>query len=96
MCECVSMDRSAENQRVGNVTIAAWQMEERTDQRMSVGRLPDSINGRVRVSGRDAALLDLISCMQNITVNVSFWMVATLSFFLTDRHTHVLYIYELK
>ncbi|XP_034533948.1 inositol polyphosphate-4-phosphatase type I A-like isoform X3 [Notolabrus celidotus] len=38
--------RSAENQRVGNVTIAAWQMEERADQRMSVGRLPDSINGR--------------------------------------------------
>uniref|UniRef100_A0A3Q3EGM0 Inositol polyphosphate-4-phosphatase type I A n=1 Tax=Labrus bergylta TaxID=56723 RepID=A0A3Q3EGM0_9LABR len=40
--------RSAENQRVGNVTIAAWQMEERADQRMSVSRLPDSINGRVR------------------------------------------------
>ncbi|XP_044043017.1 inositol polyphosphate-4-phosphatase type I A-like isoform X9 [Siniperca chuatsi] len=38
--------RSAENERVGNVTIAAWQMEERADQRMSVGRLPDSINGR--------------------------------------------------
>ncbi|XP_070850065.1 inositol polyphosphate-4-phosphatase type I A-like isoform X12 [Chaetodon trifascialis] len=38
--------RSAENQRVGNVTIAAWQMEERADQRLSVGRLPDSINGR--------------------------------------------------
>ncbi|KAM6893089.1 inositol polyphosphate-4-phosphatase type I Ab isoform 3-T4 [Lycodopsis pacificus] len=38
--------RSAENQRVGNVTIAAWQMEERADQRMSAGRLPDSINGR--------------------------------------------------
>ncbi|KAM3585284.1 uncharacterized protein V6R79_012869 [Siganus canaliculatus] len=38
--------RSAENQRVGVVTIAAWQMEERADQRMSVGRLPDSINGR--------------------------------------------------
>ena len=50
------MDRSAENQRVGNVTIAAWQMEERQDQRMSVGRLPDSINGRVRGSGRDAVL----------------------------------------
>ncbi|XP_041637697.1 inositol polyphosphate-4-phosphatase type I A-like isoform X5 [Cheilinus undulatus] len=38
--------RSAENQRVGNINIAAWQMEERADQRMSVGRLPDSINGR--------------------------------------------------
>nr|XP_033471633.1 inositol polyphosphate-4-phosphatase type I A-like isoform X8 [Epinephelus lanceolatus] len=38
--------RSAENERVGNIIIAAWQMEERADQRMSVGRLPDSISGR--------------------------------------------------
>ncbi|XP_042368801.1 inositol polyphosphate-4-phosphatase type I A-like isoform X4 [Plectropomus leopardus] len=38
--------RSAENERVGNIIIAAWQMEERADQRMSVGRLPDSLNGR--------------------------------------------------
>ncbi|XP_028275338.1 type I inositol 3,4-bisphosphate 4-phosphatase-like isoform X8 [Parambassis ranga] len=38
--------RSAENERVGAITIVAWQMEERADQRMSVGRLPDSINGR--------------------------------------------------
>ncbi|KAK2857087.1 hypothetical protein Q5P01_005822 [Channa striata] len=38
--------RSAENLRVGNVVIAAWQMEERADPRMSVSRLPDSINGR--------------------------------------------------
>ncbi|KAF7230062.1 transcript variant X7 [Nothobranchius furzeri] len=38
--------RSAENKHVGNITVAAWQMEERTDQRMSVGHLPDIINGR--------------------------------------------------
>ncbi|XP_040888097.1 inositol polyphosphate-4-phosphatase type I A-like isoform X3 [Toxotes jaculatrix] len=38
--------RSAENQRVGNITIAAWQMEDRADHRMSVSRLPDSVNGR--------------------------------------------------
>lgn len=44
----VQTGRSAENQRVGNITVAAWQMEERTDQRMSMGRLPESINGRVR------------------------------------------------
>lgn len=43
------MNRSAENKRVGDITVAAWQMEERADQRMSVGRLPDSINGRVGV-----------------------------------------------
>ena len=42
------MDRSAENERVGNITIAAWQMEDRADQRMAVGCLPDGINGRVR------------------------------------------------
>ncbi|XP_030604658.1 inositol polyphosphate-4-phosphatase type I A-like isoform X2 [Archocentrus centrarchus] len=38
--------RSAENQRVGTITVAAWQMEERTDQRMLMGHLPESINGR--------------------------------------------------
>uniref|UniRef100_A0A3Q3NJQ9 Inositol polyphosphate-4-phosphatase type I A n=1 Tax=Mastacembelus armatus TaxID=205130 RepID=A0A3Q3NJQ9_9TELE len=36
--------RSAENERVGNIAIAAWQMEEKADQRMSV--LRDSISGR--------------------------------------------------
>ncbi|KAM4537919.1 inositol polyphosphate-4-phosphatase type I A-like isoform 9-T9 [Fundulus diaphanus] len=38
--------RSAENQRVGKVTVAAWQMEDRADHRMSVRSLPESINGR--------------------------------------------------
>ncbi|XP_034462139.1 inositol polyphosphate-4-phosphatase type I Ab isoform X2 [Hippoglossus hippoglossus] len=38
--------RSAENVRVGNITITAWQMEDRADQRMSLNRLPDGINGR--------------------------------------------------
>ncbi|XP_063733912.1 inositol polyphosphate-4-phosphatase type I A-like isoform X5 [Eleginops maclovinus] len=38
--------RSAENERVGNITVAAWQMEDRADQRLSAGWLPDGINGR--------------------------------------------------
>lgn len=57
------MDRSAENQRVGNVTIAAWQMEERAEQRMSVGRLPDSLNGRVRDAGGDTDIKDHFFCV---------------------------------
>uniref|UniRef100_A0A3Q4AB45 Inositol polyphosphate-4-phosphatase type I A n=1 Tax=Mola mola TaxID=94237 RepID=A0A3Q4AB45_MOLML len=38
--------RSAENQRVGNVSVCAWQMEDRAEQRMAASRLPDGVSGR--------------------------------------------------
>ncbi|XP_028983511.1 inositol polyphosphate-4-phosphatase type I A isoform X9 [Betta splendens] len=38
--------RSADNARVGIITITAWQMEERADWRMAIGRMPESTSGR--------------------------------------------------
>ncbi|XP_054627097.1 inositol polyphosphate-4-phosphatase type I A-like isoform X3 [Dunckerocampus dactyliophorus] len=42
--------RSAENKRVGNISVAAWQLDEKADQRISVSRLPDSNNGRTMLA----------------------------------------------
>lgn len=39
--------RSAENRIVGSVIITAWQVDERSNPRMSTRRLPESISGRI-------------------------------------------------
>ncbi|KAI1885361.1 hypothetical protein AGOR_G00219350 [Albula goreensis] len=39
--------RSSENATVGNITVIAWQLEEKRDQRTPMTRLPENIKGRM-------------------------------------------------
>ncbi|XP_056884387.1 inositol polyphosphate-4-phosphatase type I Ab isoform X3 [Takifugu flavidus] len=57
--------RSAESHRVGNISISAWHLEDRAEQRMSLSHIPESVGGRTMLPV-DASLTE------SMTVRMKF------------------------